>query len=299
MMIRISRPVVLSVVMLSVVGCTTLGSAGQMEQTVYDIHRRVTRLDENLGASITKLSETTAELVNRVNESDEQTRRLKSLVEENQVKIDNLDRSMNELKAVLYQHFNLTPPSAGGVIAPLSGVETDVNTVIEPPQPVTVPQSTLPLETETLTPAPDPEAMEPVAPVAQQTPAGGGSPKVAYESAQRAFGENKFEQALTDFDRFLATYPAAEDAHNAQFWKAKCHFKLGQFQESASEFQKLRNSYPNSTKVPFAMHNQAMAYSRLNQKAEAEALLNELIKNYPLTPAAEQAKVDLQTLQGR
>ncbi|HEO71640.1 MAG TPA: hypothetical protein ENN80_10285, partial [Candidatus Hydrogenedentes bacterium] len=78
-------------------GCSTTGGGSQLENTVYDTHRRMVKLDTGLEGSVTKLNETTAELIARVNQSDQQVRTLQGIAEENQVKIDRLQQTLDNL----------------------------------------------------------------------------------------------------------------------------------------------------------------------------------------------------------
>ncbi len=73
---------------------------------------------------------------------------------------------------------------------------------------------------------------------------------------------------------------------------------LNRYQEAIQEFEVLRNNYPNHSKIPTALQNEAVAYSRLGQNDKAIQILKELIEKYPLSAAAEQARADLQKLQG-
>src|SRR3990170_2635421 len=78
-------------------GCATTGGRNQVEDTVYSTYRVVKNLDQNLGASVTKLNETAADLSARVNESDRQVAKLQAMTEENQVKLDRLQAKLDKL----------------------------------------------------------------------------------------------------------------------------------------------------------------------------------------------------------
>ena len=119
-------------------GCGTLGGQSQFQRAVYSTHNAVQKLDKDLGASVTKLNETTAELNARIEASDVQMRGMQSRAEENQVKLTALQTKLDQLTATLYQHLNLSPPDASGKssVAPPMGVNVkreDV-TVLTPSQ---------------------------------------------------------------------------------------------------------------------------------------------------------------------
>lgn len=310
---ELSLGLVLFAVVVS--GCATGGS--QTQATITDIHRRVTNLDKEMDTTITKLNETTAELSARVEQTDQETRSLRSMTEENQVRLESIERSLNELKTQAYRVWNLTSAPGGALPVPSQvpgGAQVEIigpewsNPPSEPSMtsmaaPPIQPPPAPPAMTPTIaappaatpvpvTPAPAPQPV-PVAPAPSA-----GDPQVAYQNAQRSFANEDYEAALRSFDDFLRQYSDSDLRANAQFWKAKCCLNLNRYQEAIGEFERLRTEYPGSTKVPFAMHNQAVAHSRLGQTDQAVRLLEEVISNYPTTPAADQARLDLKKLRG-
>lgn len=292
-----------AVALVAMAGCATTsfaGGKGQMESTVYDIHRRVAGLD----ATIKQLSETTVTLTERVNQSDENTRRIISLCEENQKKLDQVQKDVGDLKSTFYRQFNLTGGASAArpsdtlkevVIEPPAGAAGTINSSPGAAPVGTVPEGTIagsdPVDGAATTGAATP-------PAAAAPSASTEDPQVHYQRAQRDYANGDFQKALTEFDEHLRLWPGSETASNALFWKAKCNLKVGDNRAAINDFEQLRKEYTTSTKVPFAMHNQAVAHSNLGDTAKAKALLEEVIANYPVSPAAEQAKLDLQRLNG-
>jgi tol-pal system protein YbgF len=314
-------------VLLVSAGCETTGGS-QTQTTIYDIHRRMVKLDKELEGSVSKLNESTATLIARVDQSDEQTRTVRGLLEENQAKLDALSRELESMKTTLYRHWNLTttgpaagaPPSVstGGPVtverpatlqpqaptpptnelvdsAPLP-TEPAAPTTVPTPAPATpAPAAATPANTTQPAPVADPAeyTSEPAVPATDS-----GDPRVLYQQAQRSYANDDFAGALGQFDTYLSQYPSNDLSANAQFWKAKCLFNLSRYQESVQAFEGLRSNFSTSTKVPFAMHNQAVAHSRLGQNKEAERLMEAVIDQYPVSPAADQARADLLKLRG-
>lgn len=320
-----------TVALLLVAGCETTGG-NQVQTTIYDTHRRMVKLDKELESSVSRLNESTATLIARVDESDQQTRMLRGMLEENQAKLDALARELDSMKTTLYRHWNLstTGPAAG----PPRSVSTGQVTIEGPSQPQSLPtqpappptlpaqtapgnelMDSAPVPTEQLSMAPPPvEAAPPAMQVETQPvpvadpqeylsepvsqPAGASDPRILYQQAQRSYANDDFAGALRQFDDYLAQYPSNDLSANAQFWKAKCLFSLNRYAESVQAFEALRSNFSTSTKVPFAMHNQAVAHSRLGQTAQAERLMESVIEQYPVSPAADQARADLRKLRG-
>lgn len=272
-------------------GCETTG--GQTKTTIYDMHRRVVKLDKDLGESINQLNATSATLNQRVDDMDGQTRELRSLLEENQRKLDLLQKDMKNL----LDRMGLTRGSVPPV--PPDGVGLTQPPLIEPPAqtPGALPAPSA--QNELLDSAPVPTGVGAAAPAAvPAAPAAVGDPNVLYNQAQNSYSSGDYKTAMQRFDEFLGQFPTSENAHNALFWKAKCQLNLGSFADSVQSFEGMRSRFPNSTKVPFAMHNQAVAHSRLGQTQEAIRLMQAVVDQFPMSPVAEQAKSDLKRLKG-
>lgn len=258
-------------------------ASNQVETLLYDTHRKVTNLNNSLDGTIKKLNQTTTDLVSRVDASEEQTRKLRSMVEENQFKLDSLEEQLGELTATIYQQFNLTTSGSG--FAPVSApASTGTDTIaIEPPTSA----------------QPDEEVTNP--PIATPVVGGDDSAEVhsVYRKAQEVWLNDDYDGALALFTDFLARYPGTELAGNAQYWQGRCYLRLEQYGEAVTAFDKVRSEYPdNHSKVSQAMQSQAVALSRLGRNDEAEALLREVIAKYPTSSAARQAESDLAKLSG-
>ncbi|HOQ33397.1 MAG TPA: tol-pal system protein YbgF [Candidatus Hydrogenedens sp.] len=314
---NIVRCISFGLVCLFIFLATSCGTTGgkQVETVIYDMHRRVTKLDKGFDG----INTTFADLSVKLQENEQTMKSLQSVIEENQVKISQLSKDLNELKTTLYRHLNL---SVGGVSAQpsTSGAPKEAmgNVEILPPSsaqapPIQVPPSapTVPTQTtasapKTGAPAPKTEAPNPPVTTTQpqtiaEPPAEQATttidPKEDYNEAQKLFANEKYEEAFVRFDKHIKMFPTQETTPNAIFWKAKSLMNLNKYQEAIQEFDVLKNNYPNHQKIPTALQNQAVAYSRLGQNDRAIQILKELIDKYPLSAAAEQAKSDLEKLQ--
>ena len=275
---------------LTMVNCASGGGGGdQLENTVYATHRMVQNLDRNLGDSVARLNETSAELLSRVQSSDTQSRQLLSMVEENQRKIDQLQRRLDELTTTLYRQMNLSPPS-------------DISATPQTTPPVdsgfrtqTVePGGTTPPAEELITAGPPTVRAGGVMPAPQTSTE---DPESFYLRGRDLYANEDFAAALTEFDRYLALYPNAVNAGNAQYWKAHCYFKLNQFEQAIDGFQILEERFPDNQYVPIAMHNEAVAFSRLGQNDRAIATFERLIELYPNDVTADMARDKLEQLR--
>lgn len=268
-------------------GCTTTGtSSEQVANSVYATHRIVKGLETDLQARVEKLNQTTADLTAKVEASDVATRQLQSLMEENQAKLNTLQQSIDRLSRVVFEQ---SGRSVGGIQAEQSTVVPPGGSVSPsaPPgmNPPAAPQSTIP---GTATPP--------------SQPTGAASNALEdYNRAQESFLNDNFELALQQYNAYLQRYPTAENAANAQYWKAECYRKLGQWEQAVREFETVRTTYPLSRKVPQAMLNQAECHLRLGQSQRAIELLTQLSTNekFATDAASEQARTRLRELQGQ
>ncbi|HOQ90637.1 MAG TPA: tetratricopeptide repeat protein [Candidatus Hydrogenedentes bacterium] len=290
------------VVAVTLTGCNTTGS--QLETTIYDMHKRVVKLDKDLGESITKLNETAATLNARVDEMDQQTRQLGLLIENNQKRLDDLSKDLARFRADVYRHLGITA-SVPGAVGGTPNVSVG-QPMIETPGGVTTPAPPAPAGTvvqgrnELVDSAPSPLPAAQAAPV-QPTPAPAQpamDERTLYATAQRAQESGDLEGALKLFDEYLTRFPNGEQAANAYFWKGKCQLDLNRHADAVQTYETLRSKYPNNTKTPYAMYNQAVAHVRLGQTAEAARLMQAIIDQFPMSPVAEQAKNDIKKLTG-
>jgi len=247
-----------------------------METVVTDMHERVVGLDRDLDGSITELNEKTAALIARVDENERQVRLLRSMMEENQHKIDNLLRMLYELKVALYRHWGLDPGPAVTTPPRASGIR------IEPPSRPTSSGSRV---------------------VVEPPPSAAAAPSIgdaeAYAEAKKYYDADSFGEAKAAFSSFLTEFSRSEHRHKAVFWLGKCHLEQSEYTEAIRAFETLRSQYPDSSYMAYALHNQAVAHFRRGEKETAVALMEEVVANYPTSTAADQARRDLKQLQSR
>lgn len=266
-------------------GCVTPVSKN-METVVADMHQRVDLLDTGMAASLAALNETTATLVARVNENEQQVRLLASLMEENQRKVDHLIEMLEELKKTLYRYWGLSyTPTPIPKVSP-SG---DTAKTYPPPEPPSSP-STVPADIA------QPAGAE-AAPPLQGPGAAGGDDGAAYASAKERYDSEDYEGAITAFTEFLSAYPASTHRDKAQFWVGKSLLNQSEYSRAIQAFETVRRDFPDSTYMAFALHNQAVAHYRMGERETAVALMEEVVANYPTSTAAENARRDLEQLR--
>ena len=141
------------------------------------------------------------------------------------------------------------------------------------------------------------ETVPPLEEQALQQPAPQESPLVAQSQYQEAFGllrNADYDQAIIEFDKFLAKYPDSKYSDNAQYWMGEAYYVTRRFNDAITEYMKLISNYPDSQKVPNGLLKIAYSYYELGQKEEGNRILKELIERYPDSSAASDAEKRLQ-----
>ena len=277
-------------VMLVTTGCATAGgSTDQLQSTVYATHRLVQDLSQEISGTVTRLSDTTAELVTRLDASDRELRELVSVAQENQHKLERLQTSLDVLTAAMFRQYNLSPPTSTVLPSPgrpLSGPPeiTRGEIIVEPPR--------APIQPDTGAVGFQPQVLPPVDELPQSI-----GEDAQYRQAQQLYANENYSQAVQMFREHLVEFPGSKHSANATYWLAHCYFKMGEYPQAISGFDELRAQFPESGKVPIAMHNEAVAYSRLGQNARAIELFQRLIREYPDDVATEGAREKLRQLQ--
>lgn len=262
-----------------------------MANSVYATHRIVKNLESDLAPRVTQLNETAADLSAKVSASEVATRELRTMIEEQQAKLNLIQQNLDSLSRVVYQEFQRTPVS--GTAPGSAGSAFERATVQPPPAQTPIPGGAQPATPSSVipgAPAPGTATMsEPTTPLAE------------YNRAQESFLNEDYERALGLYSEYLAKYPAAENVDNAQFWKAECYKELGRYEEAIREYETLRSNYPANRKIPRAMLHQAECHEKLGQIQRAVDLLQLLTtdERYAAYAEVEPAKVKLRELTGR
>lgn len=129
-------------------------------------------------------------------------------------------------------------------------------------------------------------------------PAASGD-EAAYTAALERYRQGKYAEAIKGFQGFIEQYPASKLAPNAYYWQGFSFAAQSDCKTAVEVFQKLIAHYPDSAKVPDAQLSMANCQLDLNDKAAAKKTLQQLVSKYPLTPAGEQAKKLLPTLDDK
>jgi len=224
---------------------------------------------------------------------------------------------LETLTAVIYRKFGLTQAQAGAMSGaaasappaqvlppPRATATTPSAAVMQPVRPTTPPGGSLINQPAGALPPPatvTPSAQPMTTPTATPPEVSAETAEIDYISAQKAFIDENYDEALRRYTEYLTRYPDGQSAHNAQFWKAECYWRLGQYENAIREFEYLEQRYgnmPDNGKLPLAMMKRAEAHLALGQTERATQILRALIEKYPMTGVVDGEKSRLRSLEG-
>lgn len=137
----------------------------------------------------------------------------------------------------------------------------------------------------------------PAVAAASRTSAGENGESLAYESAYNLFKSARYQDAISQFNKFLKTYPGSSLAPSAHYWIGNSYYALRDFKNAISAQEKLISAFPDSAKAPDAMLNIASSQQEMNKKPAAKKTLESIIRKYPGSDAADKAKRRLASLK--
>jgi tol-pal system protein YbgF len=116
----------------------------------------------------------------------------------------------------------------------------------------------------------------------------------AYQAAYGLVRERQFSDALTAFAAFLGEYPFGRFAPNAHYWLGELYLVVEPVDpESARQnFQVLLDQYPNDRKVPDALYKLGRVHALKGNQERSREYLQRVISEYGVDghPAAQLAK---------
>lgn len=116
-----------------------------------------------------------------------------------------------------------------------------------------------------------------------------GDDRANYQAAFDLLKDGKYEQAISGFSQFLATFPTSTLADNAQYWLGEAHYVTKQYPEALRDFRTILEKYPDSRKTPDALLKIGYCNYELKNWAEARSALGQVVQRFGDTTAARLA----------
>lgn len=101
--------------------------------------------------------------------------------------------------------------------------------------------------------------------------------QAAYEAAYEQLKQGKMDDALADFQAFVAAYPGSSYVPNALYWMGEIGLVKNDTQGALTQFNRVVDNYPGHPKAADAHYKLGTLYTQLNDKAKARAHLEKAI----------------------
>ena len=118
-----------------------------------------------------------------------------------------------------------------------------------------------------------------------------------YNTAYLDFTRGKYDVAISEFRRYLASFSSSDNADNAQYWVGESFYSLGKLDSAEAGFRQVIVSFPKGNKVPAAEYKLGLVYLAQNRKPEGMNQLRKVVKEYPGSNEAKLAQDRLRTLE--
>jgi len=139
------------------------------------------------------------------------------------------------------------------------------------------------------------QAIKPAEPV-ELPGSGGEEEKDHYTAAYLALKSGRYEEAINNFRDLLKAHPNSAYSDQAYYWLGESYLAQNNTPRAIGNFEWMVSNYPESTKHAVAMLRLGIAYQTQGRTTEARDLLQRLIKTHGDSPAAEEARVLLQSI---
>ena len=155
------------------------------------------------------------------------------------------------------------------------------------------------LEEAPIRTAPTPTASRPsstTAAVSAKTAATTGiSAQQAYNKAYANIPEQRFSQAISEFQEFIKHYPDSQLIGNAYYWLGEIYMAQNRTAEAEKMFNVVVSNYPESFKIADSKYKLGQVQMRYGNEAKAKEIMQEIIASHPREPAADLARSFLRT----
>jgi tol-pal system protein YbgF len=118
-----------------------------------------------------------------------------------------------------------------------------------------------------------------------------------YQGALSEYRHRKYDHALVEFDRLLATAPFSEWSDNAQYWKGECYYGIGKYRQALTEFTKVF-AFQKTEKADDAQLKIARCHLAMGERDKALSAFRKLLDEYPESEYVPIARKEMKYLGG-
>lgn len=122
------------------------------------------------------------------------------------------------------------------------------------------------------------------------------SPLEIYQAAYRDYQRGNFDLAIDGFRDYLRREPSSDLSDNASYWVGESLFSQKKYQDAITQFDSVINTFPRSDKVPAALLKKGYAYIELGERAQGIVQLQYVVHEHPRSSEATLARQRLRAL---
>lgn len=124
----------------------------------------------------------------------------------------------------------------------------------------------------------------------------GETPDLIYKGAYAEYLQGHYENAVSEYQRFLSLYPDHPLAENCMYWIGESFYGMKKYEEAKGALKLTMEKYPKGAKRQAAKLKLALACYYLGEKAESKRLLQEIVSSGPGSPESEIAREKMKAL---
>lgn len=118
----------------------------------------------------------------------------------------------------------------------------------------------------------------------------GTSPAGLYDEAFGYLQVNDYASAQDSFERFIAAYPDHSLVANSKYWLGETFYARNDYQAASQSFARAFKDHPDGQKAPDTLLKLAMSLKAQDMNTEACLTLDELSKRFPNAPSSVTTK---------
>ena len=124
-------------------------------------------------------------------------------------------------------------------------------------------------------------------------------PAILLARGRDLFDGGDYALAEKSLRRFIAEYPENENRPEVQYWLGRSLFASGDFHAAATVFLDTHNTYPDANRAPDTMLQLGLSMAGLNQREIACATYAEVLKQFPNADETVKSQVVIERTSAR
>ncbi|TAE81867.1 MAG: tol-pal system protein YbgF [Alphaproteobacteria bacterium] len=205
----------------------------------------------------------------------EELRVLRGEIEENKFGIEQIQRQVKSMNEDVEYRLQELESANMGTSQPANAAASEPSNAPEVPA-----AETTTLEDQKKTSVPSQELNATVADIPSKSSGAEPSPAEEYGAAITLIKEQRYKQAQTSLNTFIANHASHHLSSNAYYWLGETYYVHSDFLKAADTFRRGFEHQPNGTKAADNLYKLSKSLIHMNKKREACVVLKQLRTRY-------------------